>query len=1004
MPALLALACTAGAQAEESAVEFQRDIQPILAEHCMQCHGADADSREASLRLDLRDHALAGGDTGEPAVVPQHPEQSQLIIRVLSDDPDLMMPPPDEKKPLSLKQKMTLQRWIEQGAEYQTHWAFQTPKQVPLDPKLPAHPVDHFVMKRLQTMQLTPSPSADDTTLCRRLYLDLIGIPPSPHELDKFQEEHFAATLEALLGDPRYGEKWACHWLDVARYSDTNGYEKDRRRDQWAWRDWVIGAYNRDLPYDQFIIEQIAGDLLPDATPSQIIASGFLRNSMLNEEGAIVPEQFRMFEMFDRMDCIGKAFMGLTTQCAQCHTHKFDPLTQEEYYGMFAFLNNSYEAQSAVYSTDQQQQIAQIQKEIKTTEDQVKQLVPNWKSMMAAWAQELVAKNIPWSFLDATELGSVSGLNHPVQQPDQSILMLGHTSSEIYLLAKPEVNDATGLRIEILPHGDLPYRGPGRSSTGSWDLQELEVSIRKPDESNWQKLKLINASADFSEPEQKSKDGKKVSGPVQGLIDGSIETSWNADRGIGRRNQSSLAVVQFEKQLDLPSDTQWKIVLRMGAMVGCCRLSLTREPTPSVPPVDRAAMLAAQISSSQRTKAQREALFTAWRKSRTECFDLNQQIDSIWHRLPSPITSILHLAGRDPANHRQTFLLSRGEWDRPTHPVIPHTPAALHRFTDTDTDTPNRLAFARWLASRRSPLTARVAVNRIWQAIFGAGLVETPEDFGTRASIPEYRELLDWLAVDLMKHGWSQKHLIRSIVTSSTYQQSSKVSANLLEKDPRNRLLTRGPRFRCDAEVVRDIALSAAGLLTQQIGGPPIIPPVPQNVLDYNFVYPNYWKPTVGPQRYRRTLYGFRKRSMPDPVMSNFDGPNGDVSCVRRVLSNTPLAALTGFNEIIFVESARALALRVLREGGEKDASRANYAFRLCTARAPSATERAEILALLSNQRSRLADGWLNPREIATGDAQKLPDLPPHATPQDVAAWTLVARVLLNLDETISKN
>ncbi|MHB8862665.1 MAG: DUF1553 domain-containing protein, partial [Pirellulaceae bacterium] len=338
----------------------------------------------------------------------------------------------------------------------------------------------------------------------------------------------------------------------------------------------------------------------------------------------------------------------------------------------------------------------------------------------------------------------------------------------------------------------------------------------------------------------------------------------------------------------------------------------------------------------------------------------------------------------------------------PQQVVAPHTPAALHPFESTG--EPARLAFARWLADRRSPLTARVAVNRLWQAIFGEGLVETPEDFGTRSPVPEHRELLDWLAVDFMEHGWSQKYLIKTIVTSATYQQSSTVSPDLLERDPRNRLLARGSRFRADAEVVRDIALSVSGLITHKLGGPGVIPPVPQNVLDYNYTYPAYWIPAQGSERYRRTLYAFRKRSMPDPVLSSFDAPNGDSSCVRRARSNTPLAALTGLNETIFTEAAQALALRVLREGGTDDAQRADYAFRLCTARGPQPAERAEILGLLKSQRQRLSDGWLDIRAIATGDSAKLPVLPPHVTPQDAAAWTLVARVLLNLDETVTKN
>ncbi len=728
----------------------------------------------------------------------------------------------------------------------------------------------------------------------------------------------------------------------------------------------------------------------------------FLRNSMLNEEGAIIPEQFRMFEMFDRIDCLGKAVLGLTTQCAQCHSHKFDPLTQDEYYGMFACINNVYEAQSWVYTAEQRQQILDIQQAIQSIEERVRVQRPQWQSEVAAWESEILKQQLAWSPLEATELGSISGLNHPTQEADLSLLMRGHPSADVFVIAQPELKGVTGLRLEALNHGDLPFLGPGRSGTGTFGVTEIEAFIQKPDSKDWEKLKLVNATADFSEPEQKQPDGKNAKGPVSLLIDGTDETAWRADRGIGRRNQPSVAVVQFEPPLDLPPGTQFKLALRTNDMLGCCRISLTTAPSPAALPVDYAAILAMQTSAAQRTPAQQAALFAAWRLTVPDLKPLNDEIDAQWKNFPQAPTSVLHLAERQAGNVRATHFLDRGSWDQPRQVIEPHMPAALHPLQTTG--EPPRLAFARWLADKQSPLTARVAVNRIWQAIFGEGLVETPEDFGTRSPVPEQRELLDWLAVDFMEHGWSQKYLIKTIVTSATYQQSSAVSPALLERDPRNRLLARGPRFRADAEVVRDIALSASGLITHKLGGPGIIPPVPQNVLDYNYTYPAYWTPAQGPDRYRRTLYVFRKRSMPDPVLSNFDAPNSDCSCVRRTRSNTPLAALTGLNETIFMEAAQAMALRILREGGTDDAQRADYAFLLCTARGPLPGERDEILSLLQSRRQRLADGWLSIREVATGDAAKLPTLPPNVTPQDAAAWTLVARVLLNLDETITKN
>ena len=987
-----------------AAADFQRDVQPILSEHCAQCHGTDEKERKSSLRLDQREASLKGGESGTAAIVPGKLDQGELIRRITSTDPDEMMPPPDHKKPLSAGQIDTLKQWIKDGANYESHWAFTAPKQVSVSAVGMTSPIDALVVARLKERKLALSPAATPAMLCRRLYLDLIGLPPSPQELAEFEKVGYEATVETLLKSERFGEKWARHWLDLARYSDTNGYEKDMQREQWKWRDWVVDALNRDMPYDRFLTEQIAGDLLPGATQDQIIATGFLRNSMINEEGAIVPEQFRMVEMIDRVDCLGKAVLGLSTQCAQCHTHKFDPLSHDEYYGLFAFLNNAYEAQSWVYTPDQQQAIAKVRERIQAAEEKLRTAHPQWQQEMAAWEEAIIKqqKELAWEPLIATELGTISGLNHPTQEADKSLLMLGHTSADVFMISAPKLDNVTGLRLEALNHRDLPHFGPGRSRVGTWVIQEVEVLVKKPDGKDWEKQKLVNASADFSEPEVKQADGKKASGPVAHLIDGKDDTTWNADRGIGRRNQPSVAVLQFEKPLSFPEGTQFKIAWRMGDMLGCGRWSITRQAVPTVPPVNHAAILAMQASADQRSTEQQAAIFTAWRMSLPDAKAINDEIDAVWKDYPQAATSILHLTEREPANHRETHLLDRGSWDQPKQRVEPHTPAAFHPFP---ADAPRtRLGFARWVADKNSPFTARVAVNRVWQAMFGTGLVETPEDFGTRTPVPEYRELLDWLAVDFMQHGWSHKHLIRTIVLSNTYRQSSFASPELLQRDPRNVWLARGPRFRAEAEVVRDIALSVSGLMSHKLGGPSIIPPVPQNVLDYNYTYPSYWKPAEGPERYRRTLYGFRKRSMPDPVMANFDGPNGDFACARRLRSNTPLAALTGLNETIFVEAARALALRVLREGGKSDAERADHAFLLCTSRKPTAEERQAVLDLLQSRRQKLAEGWLNPREVATGDPAKLPTLPPDATPQDAAAWTLAARVLLNLDETISKN
>jgi len=1021
-----------------ASVDFTREVQPILAEHCFHCHGPDDKDRRGGYRIDSRDPALKGGKSGLTGIVPGKPDESEIIARIFSTDSEEVMPPPKENKPLTAAQKDILKRWVAEGAPYAQHWAFVPPVKTP-PPVAPAaatpasvtpNPVDAFVDAKLRAANLAPAGPADPAILCRRIHLDLIGLPPSPQEVAEFTAAAAAglpAAVEALsrrlMADPRFGERWARVWLDVARYADSNGFEKDLPREQWAWRDWVINAFNRDLPYDQFIIEQLAGDLIPGASPEQVLATGFLRNGMVNEEGAIIPEQFRIEGMFDRMDAVGKAVMGLSLQCAQCHTHKFDPITHDEYFGLYAFLNNSYEAQSWVHTPEQRDEIAKLGKDLRALDERSQKALPDWQAKMTAWETEIAGRRIKWTPLEPHELASTSGLNHPVQLPDKSILTLGHptTRGDIFVLAKPELNGVTGLQLEALTHGDLEFGGPGRSKYGTWALSELEVSTRVPGSDKWEKVALRHATADFSEAvrglEEEWKAGfdkerKRIVGPADFMIDGSNDTAWRADRGPGRRNSPSVAVVQFAEPLTLPAGTELKVLLRMhhsgddngrhNTALGCCRLSLTTAPDPRAEPVDYGAILAMATPEAERTEEQRTTLFRAWRATVADAKKFNTEADTLWKKYPAAPTSVLHLAERSGVHRRETKLLDRGSWDRPKHAVPPHVPTALNPWPEGAPR--DRLGFARWVTSSQSPLAARVAVNRIWQALFGTGLVETPEDFGTRTPVPEHRDLLDWLAVDFMENCWSHKHLLRTIVSSRAYQRSSTVSPELLERDPANRLLARGPRFRADAEVVRDSALAIAGLLHARIGGPSIFPPVPENVLAYNYVRPTYWNPPQDAERYRRSLYLFRKRSMPDPMLSAFDAPNGDFACARRVRSNTPLAALTSLNEPVFVEAAQALALRIWREGGPSDETRADYAYRLCTSRGARPSEVAAVKRLLEEKRARLRTGEIKAGDIAFSAFTKPADLPADATPADLAAWAIVARVLLNLDETLTKS
>ena len=1017
----LAIATSASPAAE---VDYARDIQPILSEHCFHCHGPDEKKREAEMRLDTREGALAKSDQHAIAIVPGDPDASELIRRVTTTDPDDVMPPPDQHKPVNSAQVKLLREWIKQGAPYSAHWSFVPPVKKALpDPAL--NPVDSWIADGLGKKNLSPSPAAAPEVLARRIYLDVVGLPPAPPEIDAFviawkkdAKRAVSELVDKLLASERYGEKWARHWLDIARYSDSNGFEKDLPREQWAYRDWVIAATNKDMPYDQFLVEQIAGDMLPDRTQDQVIASGFLRNGMVNEEGAIIPEQFRTEGVVDRMDVVGKAAIGLSLQCAQCHTHKFDPITHDEYFGIFAFLNDTYEAQSWVYNPTQLNLLESLKSGIHSLEEKLKAERPTWRDEMNAWADAQRAAAIPWTVLDTDKQILEGGLNHPVEQADHSISILGHRTNFGLLIfeAEPAQTALTGLRLEALRDKDLPFGGPGRSLRGTFAISEIGVDVKAPGSEEWKPVALATASADFTPPERlftdvfsprEDRDKGKIRklGGAGFLTDGDELLGWFPDRGPILRHTDSVAVVPFAAPLDVPQGSRLRVrVIQVHGggqdglennQLGRLRFSYTHTAAPVAPLYDHAATLAMAKPAAERTADDESALFRAWRSQEPAAAGIHAEIAALEKKFPEAETSVLHLEARSPKDHRATRLLDRGGWDAPKHEVQPHVPAALHAMKSP---TATRLDFARWLVARESPLTARVQVNRVWQAVFGSGFVETPEDFGVRAVRPEYLELLDWLAVDFMDQKWSLKTLLRLMLNSTVYQQSSDATAAMIETDPSNRLLARGPRFRLEAEILRDLALGAGGLIHQKTGGPGVYPPVPQSVIDNNFVKPEYWVAAQGEERYRRSVYLFRKRSMPDPVLSGFDAPYGDFSCARRLRSNSPLSALTSLNEPVFVEAARALAFRVLREAGSSETARIDLAYRLCVGRTATTGEAATIEKFLRSQHERIVAGELKPDEIIAGSP------PAGIEPKDAAAWIITARVLLNLDETLNKN
>ncbi len=1023
--AVAVLLTTIPASRAADSVDFQRDIRTILSDNCFKCHGPDETARKGKLRLDTREHAIKGGRSGEPAIVPGKPDAGEFIKRIITADADAIMPPPDSGKKLTAKQIELLKRWVAAGANYQQHWAFVAPVR-PAAPQAAdawiRNPIDAFVLAKLRANGLQPSPQASRETLIRRLYLDLVGLPPTPEEIDRALSDNspnwYSNLVERLLASPHYGERWGRHWLDAARYADSDGYEKDKPRTVWMYRDWVVSALNRDLGYDRFIIEQLAGDLLPNPTQDQLVATGFLRNSMINEEGAIDPEQFRMEAMFDRMDAIGKSILGLTINCCQCHTHKYDPLTQEDYYKLFAYLNDTHEANVATYTPAEQQKRGDIYRAIREIEDGLKHRTSDWKQRMAEWESRVKNDQPDWIVVKVQNAGDNS--QRYIYHDDGSQTAWGYAPTKwtSQFIGKTDAKRITAFRLELLTDPNLPLGGPGRSPTGLFALSEFTVEIadaKNPGAK--QKVKLVSATADFGNEERPldtiyddKTNKKRTIGPVSFAIDGKDDTAWSIDAGPGRRNVDRKAVFVAEKPIEFPEGAVltfslkqmhggWNSDDNQNNNLGRFRFSVTAADAPVADPLPKRVRDIFLIPADRRTPAQIDAIFTYWRTTVEEFKDANAKIEELWKQHPVGASQLTMIARE---MHRETFVLNRGDFLRPTKAVQPGVPGILHPLPANA--EPNRLGLAKWMVARNSPTAARSMVNRIWQAYFGTGLVSTSEDFGVQSELPSHPELLDWLAVEFTDNGYSIKHLHRLIVNSATYRQSSKVTAELLAKDPANRLLARGARFRVEGETVRDIALSVSGLLNPTLGGPPVYPPAPDFLFRPPASYgPKVWKEDKGENRYRRALYTFRFRSVPYPVLTNFDTPNGDASCVRRVRSNTPIQALTTLNETIFLECARGLATKTLAEGGAADKDRIAYAFRRCTGRQPSNRESALLLAFLGKQVEKFSAANAKPWDLAANDPANPPKLASGVTPAQAAAWTAVARMLLNLDETISK-
>jgi hypothetical protein len=1036
------------------AIDFNRDVRPILSNHCWSCHGPDGVSRQAGLRLDLRDVALRPAESGETPIVPGKPESSHLLARVDATDSETIMPPAAAKKPLTSEQRDVLRRWIAGGASYSQHWAFTAPQrhETPIvrQATWPRGEIDRFVLHRLEAEGLAPAEEADRATWLRRVTLDLTGLPPLPDELDAFLSDDttlaYEQVVDRLLNSARHAERMAMHWLDLARYADTNGYNNDEVRTMWPWRDWVIDAFAQGMPYDQFLTEQLAGDLLPQATLSQRVATGFNRNHVLTTEGGVIEEEYHAEYVADRVHTVSTAFMALSMQCARCHDHKYDPITQRDYYQFSAFLNNvpdkivSYsqgkmaEPLLAVPSALQQDQLAQLDDRRQQLEQSVQRRLADAPSEADLWEKNLSAEQLAnfapgglmlraafdESNVDENEFHPEIVLNE--LNPAQQGVILGRVSREPGKLGTALAFDGT-TTVEFAAGGTFESEEP--LSFAVWvrpQSTDAMAVLSKMDEVNafrgydiileggkvathfvhaWpdDALKIItkkSLSQDAWQHLVVTYDGSRRASGVAIYIDGRLqETDVSADtlRGtiqtdkpfhIGRRQTS----VPFKGWIDDVQVYHRALNTDQVAQLATGQDLVALQNCLSIPPVQRSMQqhdLIRQYFVNQ--------IDPQTRQLRTELAVLQKQVEDVRRAIPSMMVM------QEASPPRPTFLLNRGRYDQHVAEVSADVPATLLELSK---DAPrNRLGLAQWLVDPRHPLTARVAVNRWWEMFFGTGLVETSADFGVQGALPSHPQLLDWLATELIQSGWNTRAILKQIALSATYRQSSRVTPELLAKDPVNRLLARGPRGRLPAETLRDAALAASGLLQARIGGPSVKPYQPEGLWeDVSVERREKYVIDVGEGLYRRSMYTFWKRTCPPPTMSSFDAPDRETCVVRRATTNTPLQALILLNDPTYVEAARHLAEHVLQHA-DSETERLAFAYKRVLCRRPHAREEE---LLLETHRKALAQFRRDPAA-----AEKLLQVgytksDPHLERLDLAAWTVVMSMLLNLDEAISKS
>jgi hypothetical protein len=920
-----------------SEISFSRDILPILSENCFYCHGPDENHRKAGLRLDIETSALAVVDR-EAAIKPGNPEESLVIQRIHSSDPEEIMPPPDSHKELTEEEKSTLNQWIASGASWGKHWAFEPPVR-PEVPMSGSSPIDYFIQKRLELEGLALAEEAPRHTLLRRVSFDLTGLPPSFDRVQSFQKNQspdaYVREVDRLLLSPHHGERMAMWWLDAARYADTDGYQGDATRTNWPWRDWVVQAFNDNMPFDQFTLEQFAGDLLPDAKPEQILATSFHRNHMTNGEGGRDPEESRIDYVIDRVNTVGTLWMGMTVGCAQCHSHKFDPLSHTEYYQLNAYFNGIDEDGRAgsgakpflEYKSPHgethlkvgERQFTQARQNLDRV---VNQAQPEFETWLKRTREEVSKGFTAWHPLVPEQIKSVEGTE--LVADAQHIVTakgLNPRQDDYHLKSKPSLSRVTGIRLEVFSDAGHIKGRYGRGTSGEFILTNVKLFVVKAGSQLVREVRFAKAIADF---EAKPVGGERY-GNVKDTLDDDPRNGWST-RG-DKVSPSRVAVFALKEPLQLAEDETLNFVMMHRSTIGDAntgrfRVSISDQPGNAVRsfdpmPLEQLASVVngngGAISAELRRQLEQQFLEShePYQIEKLRFDRVNAHVNEVKKNVASQ--KVMVLGEREKP--RETHVLVRGVWDQKGEVVQPGLPAAISGGIPTKANT--RRELAEWLVSREHPLTARVIVNHLWQLVFGAGLVRTPDDFGLQGEQPTHPELLDWLAVELMESGWDLRHMMRLMVTSQTYRQSSHVSPDLIERDPYNRLWARASRHRLPSWMLHDAVLKTSGILNPVLGGPPVKPFQPPGIWQDIFMGRFTYEPSPGSARYRRMLYSFWRRSSAPAFL--FDQAQRRVCEVRARRTNTPLQALTLLNDEAILEAAHALSGRFLMEGKKEE-------------------------------------------------------------------------------------